>query len=455
MEISRMKKSLFALAATTAFAGAAQAQSSVTVYGILDVGFTGSNSSVTAGATGTVASYNYGSYANLGYPGANLKTTQGQLTQSAEQTSRLGFKGNEDLGGGASAFFTAEFTLTPNDQTLSGNGNGGLKNRQTFVGLKKSGLGQFAVGTQYTPVHNAVAKTDPGQQNNLTGGAIYTGQGDSGVTGATGGNSNAYTTRVSNAITFQTDNYAGFQGNVLAVMNNVNATSIGPGISTGGTTNTNGWGLGADYTWNKFFATANYQSLKQLTSTTDLCASINGGAGTAGSTTACGYQLFKEGSGTIATSSIVLGTYAGQALNVQDNQMYAGATYDFGILKAYAQYITRKATDAAASGWYQKRSAGQIGVRSFITPTVEAWAMGGAGNFTPYGMNQNSAHFATWQLGSNYWLSKRTNLYAIIGAYNQSTAQYNVYSSTSGAIGATGTAAVNANSSAVGVRHTF
>lgn len=35
-----MKKSLFAIAAVTAFAGAAQAQSSVTVYGILDVGYT-------------------------------------------------------------------------------------------------------------------------------------------------------------------------------------------------------------------------------------------------------------------------------------------------------------------------------------------------------------------------------------------------------------------------------
>ena len=41
-----MKKSLLAVAAMTAFAGAAQAQSSVTVYGILDVGYVGSNSSV-------------------------------------------------------------------------------------------------------------------------------------------------------------------------------------------------------------------------------------------------------------------------------------------------------------------------------------------------------------------------------------------------------------------------
>jgi len=38
-----MKKSLFAVAAVTAFAGAAQAQSSVTIYGIMDVGYQGKN----------------------------------------------------------------------------------------------------------------------------------------------------------------------------------------------------------------------------------------------------------------------------------------------------------------------------------------------------------------------------------------------------------------------------
>ena len=42
-----MKKSLFALAAVGAFAGAAQAQSSVTVYGILDVGYVGGNAKAT------------------------------------------------------------------------------------------------------------------------------------------------------------------------------------------------------------------------------------------------------------------------------------------------------------------------------------------------------------------------------------------------------------------------
>ena len=126
-----MKKSLFAIAAVTAFAGAAQAQSSVTVYGILDVGFQGRSTTVN-----------------------NVKTTSTQFNgDGGETTSRLGFRGTEDLGGGTSAFFTTEFQLYPTNANLSGDSNGGLFNRQTFVGLAQKGIGRFAIGTQYTPIH--------------------------------------------------------------------------------------------------------------------------------------------------------------------------------------------------------------------------------------------------------------------------------------------------------------
>lgn len=450
-----MKKSLLAVAAIGAFASAAQAQSSVTVYGILDVGYINSNASVTASA-GT-AQVNYPT--NATYQNGNVKQTQSVLGQSAEQTSRLGFKGTEDLGGGTSAFFTAEFTLAPNEQTLSGNATGGLKNRQTFVGLKKNGLGDFAVGTQYTPIHNAVAKTDPGMQNNMTGSVIYTGQADSGVVGGVGGNQNAYTTRASNTLTLNSEVLAGFQAHAIAILNNNNATAIDStsvsgiipagSITTGGVTNTNGWGLGLDYTWNKLFATANYQAIKQLTSVTNYSA-----YGQVGTTYVAGTGLsqpFANASGTTATGM----STTGQGINIQDNQTYVGATYDFGILKAYASWISRKATDTADSGNYQKRQAEQIGVRSYLTPTIEGWASAGVGTFTPYGTNQNSAHFNAWQLGSNYWLSKRTNLYAIYGQYAQGTTAYNVYTATTGAVLTTGQANMNVSNFALGVRHTF
>jgi predicted porin len=411
-----MKKSLLALAALSAIAGAAQAQSSVTVYGLLDVGYIGSNTRVSG-------------------PTAVTKTTSSQLGQSAEQTSRIGFKGTEDLGNGMSAFFTAEFQLYPEDQQLSGNGTsavantqtGGLLNRQTFVGLHKNGIGQFAVGTQYTPVFNSGAATSPGQYNNMLGDVVYAGSTTAGNNGG-GAVSAGFTNRTSNTLTVASDKFAGFSANAMLTQNNSNTTQTGTAAApVGGNTNASGWGLGADYTHNKFYVTAAYQALKQLTTASDV-----GAVTTANTVAWTGAQ----------PSALV----SGSGLNVQDNQFLAGTTYDFGILKAYAQYVSRKATSTISSNYYVKRSAEQIGVRSYITPAVEAWASVGTGRYTAFGTGQPTANFNGWQLGSNYYLSKRTNLYAIYGQQNFSNANAGTNYSTVSA---------NANNYAVGVRHTF
>ena len=416
-----MKKSLFAVAALSAIAGGAQAQSSVTVYGLLDVGYVGGNSRVSDSAKGSTTGYNQGT----------TKATVNQFGQGAENTNRLGFRGTEDLGGGTSAFFTAEFALAPQDQTVSGNTTNGLSNRQTFVGLKKTGTGQAAVGLQYTPVFNAAAATDPGQLNNMAGNVAYASS-----TAVTSGSSNsnnvAFTNRTANTLSIKTDRFAGFSGSAIYTLNNKNATQSATTASviTGGQTNASGWGLGVDYTLDKFFIAAAYQALKQqTTSSTDVSAWTNAQAN--GATTAAG-----PAAGTTALN--------GYAINVQDNQFYAGATYDFGILKAYAQYVNRSATSTLSSSNYVKRTAEQIGVRSFITPTIEAWASGGLGRYTAYGAGQPTVNFNGWQLGSNYYLSKRTNLYAIYGQTLQST----------GAAASTTTSAGLSNY-AIGVRHTF
>ncbi len=114
-----MKKSLIALAALGAFAGAASAQSSVTLYGTLDVGV--------AKATG------------LGL------TAWGVNGSSFHTPSRFGIRGTEDLGGGLNAIFdlqTGGFGL--------GNGafggNGGLTfGREAYVGLA-GGFGTVKAG---------------------------------------------------------------------------------------------------------------------------------------------------------------------------------------------------------------------------------------------------------------------------------------------------------------------
>jgi len=448
-----MKKSLFALAAIGAVAGTAQAQSSVTVYGVIDAGYIGSsvrNANNAAAVGGSIA---------------NTQTSY--ISDGAESTSRLGFKGNEDLGGGLSAFFTLETRVTPNGSGGLFNGTGGDGTRQAFVGLKKNGVGQFAFGTQYTTIFNAASVTDPGMLNNMGGNVIYdkfsgyatqaqNGQNATGTT-ATGAatnpgtfsmsgmqNNTSFIVRQANMLSFASDTFSGFQGNAYYVLgnnNNTNSTIVtasGGGYTSGNTAHT-AWGLGANYTWQKLLVTANFQQA------TDKQA----------------YAM--NGTGQYVTGAPIMGGYGGSVnvgTNDRDNQQYYAATYDFGILKAYVQYVNRKTLDVNNPNNNIARTAQQIGVRSFVTPTVEAWASTGTGKYTvatagtgtnsfvngQSAIGSNSATFGGYQLGANYWLSKRTNLYAIYGNQHQSNQVW-----TSG----NNPTSYNMSDYALGVRHTF
>jgi len=449
-----MKKSLLAVAAMGAFASAAQAQSSVTVYGILDVGYIGSNAKDGGAATTN---------------NQQTKITKSAFGQSAEQTSRLGFKGTEDLGGGTSAFFTVELGLTPQNSELSGgtaedryqrttNGSGSaVDNRQSFVGLKKNGMGQFAFGRQYTPVFNTGAATSPGQYNNVMGDLVYAGSSSvygSGATSTSGNNNGiGFTNRASNALTAQSDNFAGFVVGGMYAMNNQNQTqtvnSGTMGMSTGGgTTNWNGWGLNGSFTWQKLYVGVAYQSFKTQYAT---------GVGTTKD------QMVNLGSPAVSTGQTIAGGAATGIFapsQISDKQTLVGATYDFGILKAYGQWVGRKIQNdyasassgyvgaaAANAGEQLNRTAQQVGVRSYITPTIEAWGSIGNGKIKSAEANA-TLNFVGFQLGSNYYLSKRTNLYAIYGQSNTSSASNSNRSLTPGA-------GSGANQYAVGVRHTF
>jgi len=406
-----MKKSLLAVAAIGAFASAAQAQSSVTVYGILDVGFNGTVANTPTSATATTQT------SNAGFIGA------GQ-----EQTSRLGFKGTEDLGGGMSAFFTIEANLIPESEYGSL-----VRNRQQFVGVKKNGLGAASVGLQYTPIFNLAAGTNPGQYNGTIGDLVYVAnnafQNTTVATlttaltaqnalaansiGATG-----FTNNSQNALFAKSDNFAGFTAQGFYARSAV--TSSAATSSTAQTTNATVWGLGADYTLNKLYVSTAYQVVTNDTS----------------SATATGVN------GTTTTNGGVPST------NMNDNQFYAGATYDFGMLKAYLQYSNRNVVALQNSNQTYKRTAQQVGVRSYITPVIESWASVGSGKVntstTEAGVASQQINIFGYQLGSNYYLSKRTNLYGIYGTMTASTAP--TYVSGSGA---------NAKQYAVGVRHTF
>ena len=429
-----MKKSLFAIAAVSAFASAAQAQSSVTVYGIMDVGFAGTTSR--AGSTAG------------GNQQPTLKTnTTGFSGTGSETTSRLGVRGNEDMGGGLSAFFTAEFALTPTQMNLSGDANGGLFNRQAFVGLAKKGVGRAAIGTQYTPIHNLVGATDPGQQNNMIGSIVYA----TGTSQGSGQTTTSYTVRQNQAITFNSERISGFQLQAMYANGNSDRTQLSTATfsstggatsaattSAGGNVNSTGYGIGANFTWKKLVAVGAYQSFKNET---DNATSIGGyPTNNYGSAVATDPARIIVGTGATTTGNGV-GTTATNGINIQDNQFYGAVVYDFGILKAYANYINRKATSTNNSNTYVSRTGQQLGVRSFITPKIEGWASVGNGRINAFDTTNATANFTAYQVGSNYILSKRTNLYAIYGATQVSSDS--------------GTQPAGASSYALGLRHTF
>jgi predicted porin len=142
-EVMKLKARFFIGSALSAFALTAQAQSSVTMYGIIDEGvhyYTGTP--IAGGGTGA--------------------TTAAQ--QGALNASRFGFRGTEDLGDGRKAFFWLETGFTPGTGTA--NTSGLMFDRVALVGLSDQTLGAISAGRQYNPAFGTGATYDPLQFSN-------------------------------------------------------------------------------------------------------------------------------------------------------------------------------------------------------------------------------------------------------------------------------------------------
>lgn len=119
-----MKKSLIALAVLGSVAGVAQAQSSVTMYGLVDV-FAGREKTEVIGVSST-------------------STTV--LNSGGLATSRWGVQGSEDLGGGLKAIFKLEQGFDASNGTATAST---AFNRQSWVGLE-GGFGTVQLGNVWS-----------------------------------------------------------------------------------------------------------------------------------------------------------------------------------------------------------------------------------------------------------------------------------------------------------------
>ncbi|AJW99996.1 porin [Burkholderia gladioli pv. gladioli] len=172
-----MKDKLLVLLIVGAFSSIASAQSSVTLYGVLDVGI----------RMDTHQTANGGKLFTMG--------NGGMLS-----SNRWGILGSEDLGGGMKAFFRLESGFTPNTGALQQATPAGaprIFGRSAYVGLSNN-YGSVTLGRQYTLIHETVASNDVFQLANYS--QTYAFQ----AAGETGG------ARLDNSIRYTSPQFAGF-----------------------------------------------------------------------------------------------------------------------------------------------------------------------------------------------------------------------------------------------------
>ncbi len=181
-----MKKTILAAAVMSAFSAAASAQTTVDVYGIVDMGYVRES----GGAAGQV----------------------NKLTSGVGNYSRLSFKGSEDLGGGLSAFFTLESGIKAD--TGEQDAAGVAFNRQSFLGLKTPAA-TLTLGRQYTSYHTTLVQVA-----------------DPFATGFAGSSKNLFpdsgnNVRTSNTVMVATPVYSGFSGELSYGFGEQNANAAG------------------------------------------------------------------------------------------------------------------------------------------------------------------------------------------------------------------------------------
>ena len=354
-----MKKSLLALATLGAFAGAAQAQSSVTVYGILDTGISAAKATTT---TNNVAVSN-----NATQTGA----------ESSQTTSRLGFRGVEDLGGGKSALFVVEMGLG-----ASGTGFGDAQattmftNRVSYIGLSDKSLGTVHLGRQYQSLHAVIGAGSAGGQNNV-GGAIYS----SSLIGTSGSISQTrpYAVNIDNAITYVSPSFSGVTLEVQTGQTRSNTNGTTATSPTTAATETGG--------------SLRYTGVKNLF---------------------VGYAYSQKASVVASTSNVKI---TAQALS---------ANYNFGPAQVFLLGTQTKVDNVLTEINLSDTKQYELGVKAPITKTISTFASVYTGNInsatdsaamTTYNFTaaQARADVGGFQLGAQYDLSKRTNLYAIYG----------------------------------------
>ena len=350
-----MKKVILGAAVLATHAGIACAQSSVTLYGIVDDG--------------------------VSYVTNSGGKHQYALASGPMQANRWGLRGVEDLGGGLQATFRLENGFDLNTGKF---GQGGLEfGRQANVGIS-SAYGSLTLGRQYDSVVDFVGRL---AFADTFGASINAHAGD------IDNFNNSY--RVNNAVKFQSANYSGF--------------NFGGLYSLGGVAGQTGrnqiYSVGAGYTNGPLVLGVGYLNVRNP----NVSFFGNSTSGTASAT----------------TSNVSSPVYAGFGSANTYQVVGAGGTYRLGAATVGATYSNVKFSNLGTS--YASPFAGQTGTFnngeiSFLYQFNPALVLGATYDYTRVSQinGRSAAQYHQGALGVDYFLSKRTDVYAV-GVYQHAS----------------------------------
>jgi predicted porin len=339
-------------------AGAAHAQSSVTLYGLIDESIQYVHNADTANN-------------NLWH-----------MFSGNIQGSRWGLKGTEDLGGGLKAIFQLENGFDVNSGKL---GQGGrLFGRQAYVGMTHDAYGTVTLGRQYDPLVDLV---QPLTADNYFG-STFTTPGDV--------DNNDNSSRTNSAIKYVSPVWSGFQFEGMYALGGV-AGATGSGQSWAGAAT---WSGGPFSVAAGYFRMENGNTLASRGFTPATPAGVWGSGATSdgtfdGSNINGAYQSAKQIDITSAAGQFVTGPFT---FNVR----YSFAQYKPDAFSGFASQQKYQVAGAYA-GWQ-------------VTPAM----LLGLGYTYTHGSGDASASYNQVSLGGDYSLSKRTDLY-LIGAYQKAS----------------------------------
>jgi len=197
-----MQKKLIALAATTLVSGVAFAQSNVTIYGTVDMGFAHRSHNIQPGVK-----------------------SQNAINSGQSAASLLGFKGTEDLGNGNQALFVLEAGFQADDGRHS---DDAFFNEQAYLGLSGD-WGTAIAGRLVAPRFDFLAAIDPfGSDSMGRFGNVYEDYQPLGAIGIDIPVANI--DRVNNALAYVSPDFSGFNVTAAYATNGIDAEN--PGNST-------------------------------------------------------------------------------------------------------------------------------------------------------------------------------------------------------------------------------